>query len=278
MTGSASAEKQNQAVLLIRSLHSHYGQHEALKGINLEVNSGDIAVIIGHSGSGKSTLFRNILGLNTPTSGQIIVLGKELAKLPSKDAFELRKQIGVAFQSGALISALTVRENVALPLEQHTKLDKKTIRIMVRMKLDLMGLLDAQDLMPSELSGGMLKRVGLARAVIMEPKLLFFDEPSSGLDPASAAQLDELMIKLRDTMKISIVVVTHDMESTFQIADKITMLDGGKQIITGTPEDIRASQDVRVLNILQRRFTVRNPQAHSYLDRLTEDTHADRLR
>ena len=265
-------QNENSAsVLQVNKLNSYYGERQILSDISLDVVEKEIMVIMGHSGSGKSTLLRNILGLHQPASGSIKLLGKDLEKINRNELFELRKQIGVAFQNGALFSSMNLRENVELPLHQHTQLDKNTIRIMSRLKLELMNLGNSENLMPSELSGGMLKRAGLARAVIMDPKFLFFDEPSAGLDPVTSAELDELILQLRDALNMTIIVVTHELESAFKIADRITVLDKGKQIMTGTPAEISASQDARIMNMLQRRAANDAVDADAYLNKLTEN-------
>jgi phospholipid/cholesterol/gamma-HCH transport system ATP-binding protein len=206
--------------------------------------------------------------LKQPSSGSIEVLGKQLQGLNKKDLYALRKNVGVAFQNGALFSSLTVLENVELPLREHTDLDDNTIRIMTRMKLEQMNLAEYEDLMPSELSGGMLKRAGLARAVVMDPKLLFFDEPSAGLDPVTSAELDQLILQLRDALNMTIVIVTHELESAFSVADRITVMDKGKQILTGTKEEIRDSTDTRIVNMLARKARDEEIDGDAYLDRL----------
>ena len=256
-------------VISIAHLCSHYGDVLALEDINLTVSEREIMVVMGHSGSGKSTLFKNILGLVTPTSGQVEVLGRDISMLNKKELFELRKSIGVAFQNGALFSSLSVRENIELPLHEHTKLDENTIQIMTMMKLAQMNLVGYEDLMPAQLSGGMLKRAGLARAVIMDPKLLFFDEPSAGLDPVTSAELDQLMLQLRDALNMSIVIITHELESAFNVADRITILDQGRQIMTGTRDEIRNSGDKRIVNMLGRRVRDDAIDAEAYLNELT---------
>ena len=259
----------SKTVVNIKNLHCHYDSTLALEDINLTLFEKEIFVIMGHSGSGKSTLFRSALGLLPATSGSIEILGKDLSELNKKDLYELRKNIGVAFQNGALFSSMSVRENVELPLWEHTNLDGKTIQIMTMMKLALMNLSGCQDLMPSQLSGGMLKRAGLARAVVMDPKLLFFDEPSAGLDPVTSAELDRLILQLRDALNMSIVIITHELESAFNIADRITVLDNGKQIITGTKEEIHRSEDKRIVNMLARQVRNENIDADKYLNDLT---------
>ena len=257
-------------VLEVFELNTWYGNRKILSDINLNVSRNEIMVIMGHSGSGKSTLLRYILGLEKIKKGVIKLLDKEISKLNKSELYKLRKRIGVAFQSGALFSSMTVGENIELPLYENTDLDKATIQIMSRIKLELMQLSGTESLMPSELSGGMLKRAGLARAVIMDPELLFFDEPSAGLDPITSAHLDDLILQLRDALNMSIIVVTHELESAFKIADKITVLDKGKIILTGNKEKIKKSNDPRIINMLSRRAITDPLDAENYLNRLTK--------
>lgn len=261
--------QKRKAVIKIQNLHCHYGDVLALDDINLTIYEGEILVIMGHSGSGKSTLFRSILGLMPATSGTIEMLECDISRLNKAEMYELRKHIGVAFQNGALFSSLSVRENVELPLREHTKLDNNTIQIMAMMKLAMMKLTGYEHLMPAQLSGGMLKRAGLARAVVMDPKLLFFDEPSSGLDPVISAELDRLILQLRKALNMSIVIITHELDSAFNIADRITVLDRGKQIMTGTREEIRQSDDKRIVNMLARQVRDEDIDAEKYLNELT---------
>ena len=258
-------------VLEVSNLNAWYGNKKILSDINLNVSHKEIMVIMGHSGSGKSTLLRYILGLEKTKTGLIRLLDKEVSKLNKKDLYKLRKRIGVAFQNGALFSSMTVRENIELPLHENTELDEKTIHIMTKLKLELMQLSGTESLMPSELSGGMLKRAGLARAVIMDPELLFFDEPSAGLDPITSAHLDNLILQLRDALNMSIIVVTHDLESAFKIADRITVLDKGKIIMVGDKGAIKKSRDARIINMLERRAITNNIDADDYLNRLTRN-------
>ena len=262
---------EGQNVIEIKDLNTFYGDRQILSHINLNVLHKEIMVIMGHSGSGKSTLLKHMLGLKKPASGSIKLLNQEVTELDRHQMFELRKKIGVAFQNGALFSSMSLLENVELPLREHTKLDKHTIRIMSRMKLEVMNLADAEALMPAELSGGMLKRAGLARAVVMDPELLFFDEPSAGLDPVTSVELDELILQLRDAMNMTIVVVTHELESALKIADRIMVIDNGKQITTGTREEIKQSNDPRILNMLHRRSARNHINAEEYLNKLTRD-------
>lgn len=261
----------NQPVIEVEDLVAHYGSREVLHRINFSVNQSEIMVIMGGSGSGKSTLLRHLLGLNRPTSGSIRLLGQDITRLSSRQMLELRKNMGVSFQGGALFNSMTVGENVELPLVEHTKLDRNTIRIMSRMKLEVVNLAGFEDLMPSELSGGMIKRAALARAIVMDPKLLFFDEPSAGLDPVVSAELDELILRLRDAMNMSIVVVTHELESAFKIADRITVLDQGAILFTGTVAEVRASPNERIQNLLNRRPRDEAVDGEAYLNRLTRE-------
>jgi len=253
----------------IRNLVVDYGTRRILKGVDLDIPTGKVMVIMGSSGAGKSTLLRCILGLKKPSSGNIHMLGTDIATASSREIYEIRKQMGVAFQGGALISSMSVAENIQLPLREHTNLDENTIRIMTRIKLDMVNMLPAENLMPAELSGGMTKRAALARAIIMDPKLLFFDEPSSGLDPSTAAELDELILLLKTSMRMTIVVVTHELESTFKIADHIAIIGEGRVLETGTPDQIRVSTNPEIQDLLNRkpRETIVDTDAH--LRRLT---------
>jgi phospholipid/cholesterol/gamma-HCH transport system ATP-binding protein len=257
-------------VIKIENLVTHYGNRKILDDINLYIHRGEIMVIMGGSGSGKTTLLQHLLGLLRPTSGSIRMLGKDITKIGADELHNLRKDMGVAFQGGALFSSMTVAENVQLPLREHTHLDNNTINIMTRLKLELVNLSGFGNLMPSELSGGMIKRVALARAVIMDPKLLFFDEPSAGLDPVVSAELDELILRLKQAMNMTIVVVTHELESAFKIADRITILDHGKILMTGTVDEVRNSDTDRIQNLLNRRPRNEAVNADEYLQRLTE--------
>ena len=261
-----------EPVIEVDKLVVQYGDRIILKGIDLAIRQGEIMVIMGASGSGKSTLLRSLLGLNRPKSGTIKLLGRNIYSISLRELYELRRQIGVAFQNGALLGSLSVGENVRLPLQEHTKLDKKTMAIMTRMKLEVVNLSGFEHLMPSELSGGMVKRTALARAVIMDPKMLFFDEPSAGLDPIVSAEIDELILLLRQAMNITVVVVTHELESAFKIADRITVLDQGEILLTGTVEEIRESDNERIQNLLHRRPRREVIDADKYLQQLTGET------
>jgi phospholipid/cholesterol/gamma-HCH transport system ATP-binding protein len=265
------AADMNDNVIQVENLVTYYGERQILKNINFSVRRGEIMVIMGGSGSGKSTLLRFMLGLNTPTSGCVRLLGKDITHMSAQELHDMRKNIGVAFQGGALFGSMTVGENIMLPLREHTHLDENTMRIMARMKLEVVNLAGFEDLMPSQLSGGMVKRAALARAIVMDPKLLFFDEPSAGLDPVVAAELDEMILMLRNAMNMTIVVVTHELHSAFKIADRITVLDRGEILICGTVDEVRNSDNERIHNLLNRKPRTDAVNVEEYLQRLTRN-------
>ena len=256
----------------VEKLEAWYGKRRILNGVDFTVHPGEIRVIMGGSGSGKSTLLRHMLGLNRPVSGSVRLFGTDLATASDREKLEVRKRIGVSFQGGALLTSMTVGDNVALPLREHTNLDEQTIRIMSRIKLEVVNLGGFQDLMPSQLSGGMIKRAALARAVVMDPRLLFFDEPSAGLDPVVSAELDELILRLRDALRMTIVVVTHELDSAFKIADTITVFDQGNVLMTGTTAEVRAADNERIQDLLNRRPREVHVDADEYLQRLVGET------
>jgi len=259
----------NQQAIQVENLVTHYGSRKILNDVSLNVNKGEIMVIMGGSGSGKSTLLRHLLGLEKPTSGSIALLGKDITQMTANQLHAMRKNIGVSFQGGALFGSMTVAENIQLPLNEHTNLDKHTMQIMSQMKLEVVNLAGFENLMPSQLSGGMIKRAALARAIILDPRLLFFDEPSAGLDPVVSAELDELILKLRDAMNMTIVVVTHELDSAFKIADRITVLDRGEILMCGTVDEVRNSDNQRIYNLLHRQPRRDVVDVDEYLQRLT---------
>ena len=255
----------------VRNLRVKYGEREILHGINFEVPAGQTMVILGGSGSGKSTLLRTLVGLEKPSGGEIWIQGKDFASIPESDRDELRKKMGMSFQGGALFGSMTVGENVALPLQEHTPLDESTIEIMVRLKLDQVGLSGFENYMPAQLSGGMKKRAAIARALAMDPATLFFDEPSAGLDPIIAAGIDELILKLKKAFRRTIVVVTHELASAFLIADRMIVLDKGVIVADDTTLDLQRSTQPRVRQFLDR---VPEPELTGeidYLQMLTGD-------
>ncbi len=230
-------------VIEIHQLVKNFGSQRILDGIDLDVYPGEIMVVMGGSGCGKSTLLRHLIGLLTPDKGSIKLFGKEITTLPQKELNEIRKQFGILFQSGALFNSLTVGENVALLLKEHTNLDESTIEIMVKIKLELVGLRKHAEKMPAQLSGGMKKRAALARAIALDPKILFYDEPSAGLDPVTSAEVDQLIIDLTKKLRVTSVVVTHEMNSAFTIADRMCMLDQGRIVKTGSRQEFEALRD-----------------------------------
>jgi len=266
---SVRMTSQGDPVIEVSELVTHYGSRRILDGVSLTVNRGEIMVIMGGSGSGKSTLLRHLLGLDPATSGSIKVLGRELSEMSERELSGFCRNLGVAFQGGALFSSMTVGENIMLPLREHTQLDEKTMEIMVRLKLEVVGLSGFENLMPSELSGGMIKRAAFARAVIMDPALLFCDEPSAGLDPVISSALDELILRLRDAMGMTIVVVTHDLDSAFRIADCLAVLDRGEILTVGSVDEVRESDNQRIQDLLNRRFKEEELDPDAYLERLT---------
>ncbi len=274
-TAVRSDVEAGEPVIEVRDLVTHYGDREILHGVNVTIHQGEIMVIMGGSGSGKTTLLRHLLGLEKATSGSIKLLGHELTEMSEVEIYELSKKIGVAFQAGALFSSMTVGENVMLPLVEHTKLDRETMEIMMRLKLEIVKLGGFENLMPSELSGGMIKRAAFARAVIMDPAVLFADEPSAGLDPVVSRSLDELILNLRDALGMTIVVVTHELDSAFTIADRITILDKGNILVIGSVDEIKNSDNERIQNLLNRRFEEEVLDPEKYLAFLTGDGFRD---
>jgi len=240
-------------LISVQDVKVRYGDREVLKGINLDIYAGDTMVILGGSGSGKTTLLRNIMALNRPDSGHIYFKGLDITTCSDSELTGMRKVMGVSFRSAAMFNSMTVGENVALPLREHTKLAESTIRLMTQMKLGQVGLAGVEDLLPSQLSGGMRKRASVARALAMDPEVLVFDEPSAGLDPIIAAGIDELILDLKEAFKMTIVIVTHEMTSAFLIADRMCMLYKGEIIVEGSVEEIKSSQHPRVRQFLERR-------------------------
>ncbi len=240
----------------VRNLVAHYGEHLVLDDISFDVMPGETMVILGESGCGKSTLLRCIIGLHKPTEGEILINGLDITKISPEEFDDIRKKFGVLFQSAALFNSMTIGDNVALPLREHTRLDESVINIMVKIKLELVGLTGAESLLPSQLSGGMKKRAGLARALAMDPEILFFDEPSAGLDPRVSADIDSLILKLKHAFHITMVTVTHEISSAFAIADRIAMVHKGRLLFCGRPEEMRNSE-----NELVRKFLGGSPHS-----------------
>jgi phospholipid/cholesterol/gamma-HCH transport system ATP-binding protein len=256
---------QTETVISLRDLRVSYGEREILHGISFDVLRGETLVILGGSGSGKSTLLRTLVGLEKPSAGEIRIKGRDLAKTSSEEMDEIRTKIGMSFQGGALFGSLTVGENVALPLREHTRLEDSTIEIILRLKLQQVGLEGFEYYTPAQLSGGMKKRAAVARALAMDPEILFFDEPSAGLDPIIAAGIDELILELKRAFHMTIIVVTHELASAFLIADRMLLIDKGNIVALGTTEEMRASTQPRVRQFLDR---VPEPEVSGELDYL----------
>jgi phospholipid/cholesterol/gamma-HCH transport system ATP-binding protein len=248
------------AVISASDLRVQYGSREVLHGLTFEVRSGETLVVIGGSGSGKSTMLRTLVGLEKPSSGEVRIKGVDIAKASAREMDAIRKRIGLAFQGGALIGSLSVGANISLPLLEHTTLERSTIEVMVRIKLEQVGLSGFEDYSPSQLSGGMKKRAAFARAMALDPEILFFDEPSAGLDPITAAGIDDLILSLKKAYALSMVVVTHELASAFLIADRIILLDRGDIVAMGSVEEVRNS---------------RHPRVRQFLDRVADSAHDD---
>ena len=260
-----------EAMISIRELRVSYGEREILHGVSFDVQRGETMVILGGSGSGKSTLLRTLVGLEHPTSGEIWIRGKNTATMTRQEREDTRKKMGMSFQGGALFGSMTVGQNVALPLKEHTRLADSTVDIMLRLKLEQVGLAGYEDYMPSQLSGGMKKRAAVARALSMDPEILFFDEPSAGLDPIIAAGIDDLILELKKAFHMTIIVVTHELASAFLIADRMVLIDKGYVVALGTVKQMQESTHPRVRQFLDRVAEPEVEQELDYLQMLTKD-------
>lgn len=252
-----------------------YGDHTVIDGMSFNVRRGETFVILGGSGSGKSTLLRNLVGLMRPYSGCIMFDGNDFTQMSDHDRLEMRKKMGMCFQGSALFGSMTVAENVAMPLLEHTKLERSTIDIMVKIKLELVGLGGFENYTPAELSGGMRKRAGLARAMAMDPEVIFYDEPSAGLDPIVGAGLDMLILKLKQTFSLTSVVVTHELPSVELIADQVCMLDQGGVAELGTLDEVKRSSNAYVQQFFARRPSEEGDDDARYLRMLRGDVDRD---
>lgn len=241
------------AIIEVRDLVTHYGETKVLDGVTFSVRRGEVFTIIGGSGCGKTTLLKHLCGLLRPTSGAIIFRGRDVAAMDEEELSGMQRQIGIAFQSSGLFNSMTVGENVAMPLREYGVVDPRLIEPLARLKLSLVGLAHVYHYMPSDLSGGMKKRAGLARAMATDPELVYFDEPSAGLDPIMAAGLDNLILNLNRLLGTTFVIVTHELDSIRLIADRVLMLDRGRVIFLGTIEEaVRCGED-RVRQFFERR-------------------------
>src|ERR1700694_5747937 len=259
-----------EVMISLRDLRVCYGEREILHGVSFDVMRGETMVILGGSGSGKSTLLRTLVGLEKPSSGKVILRGKNIATASEEEMDEIRKKLGMSFQGSALFGSMTVGENVALPLREHTKLEDSTIEIMLRLKLEQVGLAGFEYHMPSQLSGGMKKRAAVARALAMDPEILFFDEPSAGLDPIIAAGIDQLILDLKKAFHMTRIIVTHELASAFLIADRMVLIDKGNLVAIGTVNEMQSSTQPRVRQFLDRIAEPEVSQELDYLQMLTE--------
>jgi len=248
-----------QPIIQVRDLIARYGEETILEGVSFDVYEGEIFVILGGSGCGKSTLLKHLIGLIRPSAGQVVVDGQDIARAGSVEYHRLLRRIGILYQSGALFGSMTLAENVALPILEYTDMSSDMVSALVRMKLTLVHLEGYEDYLPSEISGGMKKRAGLARAMALNPKILFFDEPSAGLDPVTSAGLDNLILHLNKSLGTTMVIVTHELQSILAVAQRVIMLDkGAKGIIAeGDPRHLRE--------------TSRNPLVWRFFNRLPEE-------
>ena len=250
-------ETQDDIIIEVEDLVTHYGDTKVLDGVSFNVRRGEIFMIIGGSGCGKSTLLKHMCGLLRPTSGRIVFQGSDIAKMDEDQLAVMQQSIGIAFQSSGLFNSMTVGDNIAMPMVEFGAVDPSLVKPLVRMKLSLVGLAHAEHLMPSDLSGGMRKRAGLARAIAVDPPLVYFDEPSAGLDPIMAAGLDELVMKLNKLLGSTFIIVTHELDSIRLAAERILMLDRGKVIFLGTLDEVEKCDNERV-----RQFFERRPDEH----------------
>jgi phospholipid/cholesterol/gamma-HCH transport system ATP-binding protein len=241
------------AKIRVVNLYKSFGEKEVLRGVHLEVRHGESMVVIGGSGSGKTVLIKCIIGLVRPDQGEIYVDGTEITSLDEKGMNEIRKRFGMLFQGGALFDSMTVWENVGFGLRRHTQRSDEEIRRISSEKLALVGLKDVEDLMPAALSGGMKKRVSLARAIAIEPEILLYDEPTTGIDPILADAINDLIVQMREKLNVTSIAITHDMKSAYKISDRIAMLYQGKIIEVGTPDEIRNSSNPIVQQFIEGR-------------------------
>jgi phospholipid/cholesterol/gamma-HCH transport system ATP-binding protein len=258
----------SKSTIIVENLAASFGSNIVLESVSFQVYKGEVLVIVGESGCGKSTLLRIMIGLQKPSSGKVLFQGVDITETGEKDLNNYRQNIGVLFQSSALFSSMTLKENIALPLREYTNLDSAMINMIIKMKLGMVNLAGYENHYPSELSGGMKKRAGIARAMALDPIVLFFDELSAGLDPVTAAELDDLIIKTNEALGTTMVIVTHELESIYKIADRVIMLDKtAKGIIAeGNPLELKEkATDPRVRSFFLRQMTEPDHQDEFYV-------------
>jgi phospholipid/cholesterol/gamma-HCH transport system ATP-binding protein len=252
-------------MIKVENLYNSYGPTVTANNISCEFEEGKVTVILGGSGSGKSTLLKHLVGLERPDSGSILFAGEDVTKLGKPELYRLRRKMGMLFQGAALFNSINIYENIAFPLRQHTALPESVIKKIIKIKLEMVGLRGVEYLMPAQLSGGMTKRVGLARAIVLDPQVVLYDEPTSGLDPISAGVINKLILDLNRMIGVTSVVVSHDIESSLQIADKLIILFYGDIIAEGTPDEIRQSKDAKIRQFING--SPEGPIPFKYTDR-----------
>jgi len=251
-----------QPIIQVKDLVARYGEETILEGISFDIYEGEIFVILGGSGCGKSTLLKHLIGLIRPYSGQVVIDGEDITRADSEGYHRLLRKIGILYQSGALFGSMTLAENVALPILEYTDLSSDLVSALVRMKLNLVQLDGYEDYLPSEISGGMKKRAGLARAMALNPRILFFDEPSAGLDPVTSAGLDRLILHLNKSLGTTMVIVTHELQSILTVAQRVIMLDKGTKGIVAEGDPLHLRETSR--NPLVWRFFNRQPEESAH--------------
>jgi len=250
---NVAAEPEPEAVIEFVDVHKTFGTQKVLDGLSMTIPRGKVTCVIGRSGTGKSVTLKHIMGLLKPDRGEVLVDGRDVVKMKERELYQMRQRFGFLFQEAALFDSMTVLENVAFPLREHTNKRRAEIEEIVRKKLKIVGLSAAEHKFPSQLSGGMRKRVGLARAIALDPEFILFDEPTSGLDPVVTDAIDQMILSTQEQLHVTMVVITHDIGSMFKVADKIIMLHGGRQCAAGTRDEIRNSADPMVQQFLQGR-------------------------
>lgn len=283
-TPAASSGGSEEHPIEVRGLRKAFGSQVVLDSVSLDIRRGETLVIMGGSGCGKSTFLRLLIGSLLPTAGDVRVFGRSLSAMSEDDLDAMRRRIGVLFQSGALFNSMSIADNVALPLREHTALDETIIEIQVKIKLELVGLREHADKLPAQISGGMKKRAGIARALALDPEILYYDEPSAGLDPVMSAEIDQLIVALTRQLGVTSVVVTHEMDSAFTVADRMIMLDKGRVLKLGNRDDfdtIRQLDDAAAAKLTEEerivRQFLRGDANGPITERRTRDNYADDL-